>query len=85
MTQVVVAVVKQNEINETRYSPFVYDARVCSTHKGDFISNSLFSSTRATYNAAAAKPAWSLSSESRELYSSAAFFIISSAFHFVFF
>jgi len=61
------------------------NARDYSTPKDGFISKSLFSRTRATYNAAAAKPAWSLSSESRELYSSASFFIISSAFHFVFF
>ena len=33
------------------------NARDYSTHKDGFISNSLFSSTRATYNAAAAKPA----------------------------
>jgi hypothetical protein len=64
MTQVVVVVVKQNEINETRYSMNYHsaNARDYSTHKGGFISNSLFSSTQATYNAEPAKPAWSLSS-----------------------
>jgi len=56
-----------------------------STHNGGFISNSILSNTCATYSAAAAKPAWSLSSQSSESYYSSAFFMISSALRFVFF
>jgi hypothetical protein len=60
------------------------NARDYSTHNAGFISNSILSNTCATYSAAAAKSAWSLWSQSSELYSSLAFFMISTALGFIF-